>query len=598
MRGTLDAILSASIVAALVGGCLGQGGAESNDGATPRSLGGPAREPPVYPGTYAFDGNYAQVLAPGPYKSKDPVHLLIPSMDGTDVEIGYWLPDVPDGTKVPVLVQASPYYGFGGDPIPVLGGNLLMLWDNFVPYGYAVAAVSVRGTGDSGGCMDLMGRREVADLDAAITWLGTQPWSNGNVGMIGLSYDGSTPWDVAATGNPHLKTIVPISGLPDIFGLGYRNGSAENRMAGLVGALYYAFSVSASGTSTTAYRSGPHLVEGAVCPESWKGIAVSFTSTVDGARDPLGFWAERNRKPLIEEKYRGSILHVQGLQDWNVDPSLTIPWTSKLNASGVPLKMFLGQWGHAFPDQFAPPLSMRWDWAEVLLHWFDYWLKGMTKVDTGPAVQVQDDALRWRNEESWPPRDAKWVTRHLAGDEKLEDAPGAAGTIQLVPNPVGDAVGPQLRSLPYQAADFYTPPMEEDLLIAGLARLHVTLVPQGPTGHVAAWLYDVDGDVETRIGWTTMNLWYHDGGETRKQLTPNVPILAKIEFQPLDAVVPVGHRLLVRVWQYNSEQDRLPAIPPEPIQLLFGGTSTSLLDLPTVERAPADYFRPPMPPDP
>ena len=45
------------------------------------------------------------------------------------------------------------------------------------------------------------------------TWLGTQPWSNGKVGMIGKSYDGSTPWQAATFGNPHLATIVPMSGL-------------------------------------------------------------------------------------------------------------------------------------------------------------------------------------------------------------------------------------------------------------------------------------------------------------------------------------------------------------------------------------------------
>jgi hypothetical protein len=89
--------------------------------------------------------------------------------------------------------------------------------------------LAVRGTGTAGGCMDLLGPSEVHDLDQAVTWLAEQPWSNGNVALIGTSYDGSTPWEMAATGNPAVKTIVPISGLPDVYDLMFHNGSAEVR---------------------------------------------------------------------------------------------------------------------------------------------------------------------------------------------------------------------------------------------------------------------------------------------------------------------------------------------------------------------------------
>ena len=64
-------------------------------------------------------------------------------------------------------------------------------------------------------------------IDAAVTWLGTQSWSNGKVGIIGKSYDGSTPWQAATFGNPHLATIVPMSGLIGVHELMWRNGSME-----------------------------------------------------------------------------------------------------------------------------------------------------------------------------------------------------------------------------------------------------------------------------------------------------------------------------------------------------------------------------------
>ena len=60
-----------------------------------------------------------------------------------------------------------------------------------------------------------MGNAEQLGNDAAVRWLAEQEWSNGAVGMIGKSYDGSTPWQAAMFGVEHdyLKTIVPISGL-------------------------------------------------------------------------------------------------------------------------------------------------------------------------------------------------------------------------------------------------------------------------------------------------------------------------------------------------------------------------------------------------
>ena len=74
--------------------------------------------------------------------------------------------------------------------------------------------------------MDLMGNAEQLGNDAAVRWLAEQNWSNGNVGLIGKSYDGSTPWQAAMFGDEHdyLKTNVPISGLIGVKELMWRNG--------------------------------------------------------------------------------------------------------------------------------------------------------------------------------------------------------------------------------------------------------------------------------------------------------------------------------------------------------------------------------------
>src|SRR3712207_9045534 len=84
--------------------------------------------------------------------------------------------------------------------------------------------MDLRGTGFSGGCIDYLGPRDGADLKHVIEWLGRQPWSNGRVGLTGVSYVGSTPI-LAAAQKPHaLKTIVPIARWPPVYDSPFQDG--------------------------------------------------------------------------------------------------------------------------------------------------------------------------------------------------------------------------------------------------------------------------------------------------------------------------------------------------------------------------------------
>jgi predicted acyl esterase len=561
----------------------------------------------VFPGAYDFTGPYSNVLEAGALKLKAPQRVMVPSpIDGSDIELGLHLPDTPD--PVPVLVFASPYFFAEGSPggartVLDESGSFGSLVKNFVPHGYAVVAVAVRGTAGSDGCNDLMGPDEIDDLDAAITWIGEQPWSTGNVAMTGVSYDGSTPWSVASRGNPHLKTIIPISGVPDIYGLMYRNGSAESRGPFLLNALYIEGSYASAG--------GPTDIPTRICPEAYQGLALSGMAGVTG-EDPTGYWAERNRKPGVEAKYTGSVFSVQGLQDWNVDPSQVVPWVDQLGEKGLVTRQLLGQWEHSWPDNIGdkgsgmdcpngnPDVKVcnRADWKEILLRWLDHELKGDATVDIGAPVQVADDMGRWRNEENYPPHDTNWTTYHL--DHGLLSAqPGPHQSAMLYPSVSEDfppSPPPSVDLGVQKAADFTLGPLPNDLLVVGLPKVHVTVTPQGPGGYMGAYLYDVDpkAHTERRVGWTTMNLAFADGGRERKEVVPGMPIEAMMEIQPMDSVIPAGHQLVLRLWVF-TDADRLPTIPPAPVSLEMGNDVESVLVLPTVQRDPSVYFMPPTP---
>ena len=209
---------------------------------------------------YDTEQAYSFVLEQGPYELLETdnefgsVHVMIPyDLPETEggaaadpqcllnfdpnkcphISMAYWRPNVPDGVKVPVIAEFGPYFGETSAQTPDVStpGSWLGMGiiQNLLPHGFAFAQVSVTGTGMSNHCMDLMGFAEQEGINAAVEWLGTQEWSSGNVGMIGKSYDGSTPWQAAMYGDEYLKTIVPISGLIGVRELMWKNGSSEAR---------------------------------------------------------------------------------------------------------------------------------------------------------------------------------------------------------------------------------------------------------------------------------------------------------------------------------------------------------------------------------
>ena len=94
----------------------------------------------------------------------------------------------------------------------------------WVPWGYAVIRVDSRGAARSPGYLDIFSPRETRDYYHAIEWAGTQPWSNGKVGLNGISYYAINQWHEAALQPPHLIAMVPWEGAADMYRDWYRHG--------------------------------------------------------------------------------------------------------------------------------------------------------------------------------------------------------------------------------------------------------------------------------------------------------------------------------------------------------------------------------------
>ena len=542
-----------------------------------------------------WTGSYSRVLEDGPHEPLSVQEATI-EVDTTgtweggpnsaEVHLSYWLPSNTDaGDQVPVIAVISPYFSYGqqgseSSPTNVVSaGRGEFIYDNFIPHGYALAQVAVFATEDSTGCFDYRGDGEGQGIHAAVEWLGTQNWSNGNVAIYGKSYEGATAWEAAAQGSSHLKTIVPISGTTALGPLLYKNGSAEARSQ-VMHSNY--------GGSILDYDADDL---DNMCADVIEGFLAGPTRYGLGELDPYmdNYYDERSHIDKALGTYNGSIYWVQGLQDWNVDPHQVFggpPGTNWYQAyidAGYDVAGMLGQWEHNYPDQWSKHNNQesgyggeaiqnmtRWDWGQDLFEWMEYYLKGIgEKPDLHAQVQRNDG--QWRIEETWPPLDVERLSLPLSGCANSGAFVGGGAPV------VGGG----------QTVTVECPSMNEteDLHIAGLATIHLSAVPTFDGGQIFVEMQDAVTGI--RLGHATMDVRYHAGGYDAQTVVPGQAITMLMEFQAIDAILPAGHGLRF-ILSEQGEDYLAPACGTACTVHVLPSLTT--VELPLVERTGSDVL--------
>ena len=491
------------------------------------------------------------------------------------VSLAVWIPVMEDNMTVPVIAEFGPYFDeasveTGGIEEPGTWLGTMMI-EQIIPHGFAFAQVSVMGTGRSNHCMDLMGTAEQLGVDAAVTWLGTQEWSNGNVGMIGKSYDGSTPWQAAMFGNEHLTTIVPISGLIGVMELMWRNGSSEARAPIMHNGVYGSYGLDGDLEDT-----------GNMCPDYIAGPATGGAAWAWGSEAAGDYWGERYFLDRVIDNYNGSVYLIQGMHDWNVDPHMAVPTINRLYDADIEAKGLFGQWDHDYPDRpqimfdrsgvgrggEAFPEMVRMDWMQDLLEWFTYYLK-----NEGPqpwlGVEIQSNQGEWRFEDRYPMSETTEVIWEL-------------GSADLMSSGNGNAILPDASSGPV----YLTPPLEEDLYFGGLPRLHVNVNTATLGGQIYALMEDCFEGTCIHIGHAIMDLRYHAGGSQVQTWTPVFEeITAVMEFFPMDVGVEAGHS--IKLTLLSTGEDYLPSAASTLVTVVDAG---STLQLDVFDPATREYY--------
>ena len=116
-----------------------------------------------------------------------------------------------DDGRFPALISASPYPRQIQDLGAPMGFIEAGASDFWVPRGYVHVIANLRGTGGSGGTFGFFDAQERRDMHDLVEWAAAQPWCDGNVGMIGISYFAMSQLEAAVERPPHLRAIFPVA---------------------------------------------------------------------------------------------------------------------------------------------------------------------------------------------------------------------------------------------------------------------------------------------------------------------------------------------------------------------------------------------------
>jgi predicted acyl esterase len=425
--------------------------------------------------------------------------------------------------------------------------------EKWVPDGYACVRVDSRGCGRSPGYVELWSAREAKDFAQCIEWGGKQPWSNGKVGLNGISYYAMNQWQVASLNPKHLAAMCIWEGAADF----YRDVSHHGGILCTFLQNWYDMQVKTvqHGVGTRGYRSrmngdwvaGPETLT----PEELGANRFDFGALAYEHALDDEFWLSRMpdwskvKVPLLSTaNWGGQGLHPRGNFEGYVRSASKQKW---LEAHGIE------HWTHFYTDYGV----------KIQKKFFDYFLKGKRNGwDKEPKVRLQVrhvDKFVERHEDDWPIPRTRWTKFHLdpAGHTLADEPAQGAGKIAFAA--LGDG------------ATFLTPPLEKETEITGpiAARLAISsstrdadlflvlrvlspnlkeVVFQGAldphTPIAQGWLRASHRKLDAKLSRSYRPYHTHDEAQPLK---PGEVYPLDIEIWPTSIVAPAGYRVALSV---------------------------------------------------
>lgn len=474
-------------------------------------------------------------------------NVMVEMRDGVRLATNVYRPVLAE--PGPVLVTRLPY---DKEQLVFLVLNLNI--KRIFEAGYAIVIQDTRGRYASEGEFYPV-TAEANDGADTIAWAARQPWSSGQVGMYGVSYQGITQWQAASAQPPALKAIAPTHAPTAIYP--YRQG-AFSLNTFLDWSLNQAFSGEMERRARQGRVSEAEMAELAEAkanfPELRKRLPLTDMPILqdiapyyfDFLRDPAAQAARRTRlNREICQKVQVPALNVGGWYDYFLDDTLAAYQAMK-EWGGSELarqnqQLIIGPWTHVdMPGMFrerdyGPQGNMRGaDLTGRQLRWFDHWLKGVengVEQDPNKVLIFVMGADVWREETDWPLPDTQYRPYYLRsgghantlnGDGILSpDAPEAkdADSFTYDPlNPVPTLGGAVMIEEPPESFQFNTgpldqrqvegrpdvlcyttPPLERPVEVTGVVELVVYVSSSAPDTDFSGKLVDVYPDGRAEI---------------------------------------------------------------------------------------------------
>ena len=456
-----------------------------------------------------------------------------------------------DGQPVkgtPVILQVSPY-GILNEGLSLYDDiNTDVTADYFVARGYAYAIFDAVGTHGSGGCTAFGGRPERESTAELVDHLGSLPWTNGNVGMIGASYDGTLAIAAAVEAPEHLKAIIPQVAIDRwydyMFDDGVRMGMED--ATGRGGAIPADPPIDSPADYDAVYGVVPDHTQS---PEDLVSASAEHAQPCNRAanqlrgyeQDPVydEFWIDRDYRALAH-RVTAAVLFEGAWLDDNVKHEAGPSFVGALPAT-TPKHLVMGQWTHS-TSRFADAMDLRHAW-------FDQYLYGLdTAVDELATYDSEADDGRRRQSLAWPPAHAATEQVVLVGEDPDW---GDAATVSWVD---GDKALTEERLVDAACSGACVaiagPNATAAYRVAGTPRL--TLEVTSSTTHLAPVLVEVlpDGtrEVVARAFLDTRNR----NGLDRTEPHGAEAFTVTLDLWPLDVVVEEGGHLEVVLASTNA----------------------------------------------
>lgn len=473
--------------------------------------------------------------------------------DGCRLSARVWMPKDAGDDPVPVILEYLPYRKRDGT---CARDALTHPW--FAMRGYACLRVDIRGNGDSEGLMeDEYTAQELNDAVEVINWAAAQPWCNGNVGMMGISWGGFNGLQVAALAPDPLKAVITLCSTVDRFAddIHYKGGCLLNENLGW-GATMWSYSSRAP--------------DPALRPEDWREM---WLERLENEPFLPATWLRHQRRDAywrhgsVCEDFSAIKAKVLAVGGWGDAYKNAVP---QLVEALPGAKGIVGPWVHKYPH-FAVP-EPRIGFLQEALRWWDHWLKG---ADTGveddpdyraylmdgvrPAAWYTERPGRWVAEDKGATSHLDTAQLHLT-DDGLTDAEGPLDALVSSPAHCGaDAgeycaiwLGPEMpgdqRHDDALSRCFDSYPLTQDMDIVGAPRLSLTVASDQPQAQIAVRLNHIHPDgASTRITYGVLNLSHRNSAAEPQPMEPGLPEEVSFALDHIAYRVPKGHRLRVSI---------------------------------------------------